>query len=186
MTEYTVYPDSPSLPEDIFIPEDRVKLPTFIVGVLYCVLWFAFYGLLVLLDRYIENPPRWLGWTVTILVFVVPGILVHLIHERIKDKKRAKLFLAEKTRLVEERAESLFKEAESISTNLNAILASSSELAVKASEYLKNASGWLQTARREYAENAYDPFWTAIENAAVNIDAFRVIFRCCGNSCPMR
>jgi len=49
---------------------------------------------------------------------------------------------------------------------------SSTELAAKAAQYLGNASGWLQTARREYAENAYDPFWTAIENAAVNIDAF--------------
>jgi hypothetical protein len=74
--------------------------------------------------------------------------------------------------LVTQEAQKRREEAESISTNLNAILASSSELAVKASEYLKNASGWLQTARREYAENAYDPFWTAIENAAVNIDAF--------------
>jgi len=110
-SKYTVYSDSPSLPEDIFIPEDRVQLPTFIVGVLYCVLWFAFYGLLVLLDRYIENPPRWLGWTATILVFVVPGILVHLMHKAIKDKTRAELLIVEKR-----------KQAESLSSQLNVLL----------------------------------------------------------------
>lgn len=63
-------------------------------------------------------------------------------------------------------------EAASLSTQLNELFVSCREHPMKASEYLKNASGWLQIAGDEYAENAFDPFWTAIENAAVNIDAF--------------
>lgn len=69
------------------------------------------------------------------------------------------------------------REAESLSIRLNEILVSSSELPGKLPEFLKSASWWLAKARREYADTAFDPYWTAVEKAAASLGEFYSIVK---------
>jgi hypothetical protein len=71
------------------------------------------------------------------------------------------------------RREAANEEAEALTKKATEILQRSRDNAPKLAKYVDNASSWLAQAQREYADNAYGPFWDAVEQSAINLAAFR-------------
>jgi hypothetical protein len=107
-----------------------------------------------------------------LVVPLIPAILVVSQFNKLRRRKQWSKLDLEQTERESQEAQDRRKQSDALSQKLNTLLISSEDLVPKLSEYLKSASGWLDIARREHTENAYDPFWTAIENAAKNIGAF--------------
>lgn len=63
-------------------------------------------------------------------------------------------------------------EAASLTTSLTRTHESSTKLAAELPQYLNQASHWLREAEIEYKDNAFSPFWDAVENAAQQLAAF--------------
>jgi hypothetical protein len=63
-------------------------------------------------------------------------------------------------------------EARRLTSSLARTYESSMNLATDLSGHLKDASGWLRHAESEYDDNAFSPFWDAVENAAKHLAAF--------------
>lgn len=102
---------------------------------------------------------------VNILAIGITIVVLALRSERQHEKlKRADL----KTRreIANEEASTLTKKAVDV-------LQRSRDNAPKLAKYVDSASGWLAQAQQEYADNAYGPFWDAVEQSAINLAAFR-------------
>jgi len=63
-------------------------------------------------------------------------------------------------------------EASSLTNALTNRYTISTKLASNLPQYLNNASGWLRQAQKEYNDNAFSPFWDAVENVAINLSVF--------------
>lgn len=65
-------------------------------------------------------------------------------------------------------------EADELTSLLRNILQSSTAIASQLPHILADASYHLQTARSEFAQNAFDPFWTEVERAAQYLYTFKL------------
>lgn len=63
-------------------------------------------------------------------------------------------------------------EAVSLTSGLARTYESSTNLATELPNNLNQASRWLRQAENEYKDNAFSPFWDAVENAAKHLAAF--------------
>jgi hypothetical protein len=63
-------------------------------------------------------------------------------------------------------------EAKSLTYSLTRTYESSTNLATELPPHLTEASRWLRKAEVEYKDNAFSPFWDAVENAAKQLAAF--------------
>lgn len=66
----------------------------------------------------------------------------------------------------------VWREAESLSSNLMRMYESSMNLATDLAQHINRATRLLQQAETEYKDNAFAPFWDAVENAAKELAAF--------------
>jgi len=76
-------------------------------------------------------------------------------------------------KMIQEISSENAKEAERVSLELRRVLVSVEDLKTELSRLLMHASQALELARNEFAERVPDPFWTAIENAAIALGSFR-------------
>ena len=63
--------------------------------------------------------------------------------------------------------------AATLSSRLGDIFESSAQLSAQLPDPLSGASGWLQQADSEFRDNAFAPFWDAVEQATRCLDSFQ-------------
>src|SRR5262249_49288910 len=110
---------------------------------------------------------------------IAAAVVVGLIHfsirtVKISKKERAKAqreksYVASSNSVAVSSAES---EANNVTSSLTRTYESSAVVAAELPKCLAKARDWLQQAEKEFKENAFGPFWDAIENAAHNLAAF--------------
>jgi hypothetical protein len=79
----------------------------------------------------------------------------------------------EQRRLTEEKAKAAAHEAERVTTHVRELLVSSNKMTTRLPDLLMQTSHALRRADQEYRENAFGPFWDAVEDAARSLDAIR-------------
>lgn len=107
----------------------------------------------------IGQPPAgtlWQSWLttslwITIGLFSVMALIVWLVLDYLDRRKDAEVRLAKAQKSME----------------------TSAAMAARANEMLKAADLWIAKAQHEYSENAYSPYWDAVEAAAVYMDRCR-------------
>jgi len=107
----------------------------------------------------------------------VPVIMVlhwSIIGTRTSNKERAKA--QQERRNVDSANQSATSQAENearyATTDLMSTYESSAVIAVELPQHLSRAANWLQQAEKEYRDNAFAPFWDAVENAAEQLAVF--------------
>lgn len=178
--EYRVFPEPPEPREPPEAISGWAGLETGSVG---CGTWFAafFLGLVFFIPITVavgifdegQFPDAVVAW------FIISGILsfpiVYLIHSLIAAK-RARQFQREMAQDARKAAEAARKgkedEANSLTARLLVVRQSFVDLATQMPELLDNASAWLQQAEDEFNDNAFGPFWEAVENSAVCLAQF--------------
>lgn len=112
-----------------------------------------------------------IGWS----VLFVASVLIHF------SRKKTNILNLERTKAegAPQRIEAanqmedqrLSKEANSLTSNLLQTYESSTELATELRQHLNRVPLLLREAENEYHDNAFAPFWDAVENAAQNLAA---------------
>jgi hypothetical protein len=100
----------------------------------------------------------------------IPAIVITIV---ILAQRNARKHKELKREDLETRREIANEEASTLTKKALDVLRRSRDNAPKLGSYVDSASGWLARAQREFAENAYGPFWDAIEQSAINLAAFR-------------
>jgi hypothetical protein len=100
-----------------------------------------------------------LTWAVFMLAYSVLGAVVMSRH---KDKKET-----------EKRKKAEIVKARDLTAHANNILKAVESTNAELPKHLLNANELLVAARSEYSEKAFDPFWTAVENAAIDLAQYR-------------
>jgi hypothetical protein len=107
-------------------------------------------------------------------VVVVAAVTSSVRGGRISEKQRTK---AKQTKQSIEYANrnaisSAEGEAQGITFHLSKTHESSSALASELPQHLNSAADWLRHAEKEFRDNAFGPFWDAVENAAQHLAEF--------------
>jgi hypothetical protein len=140
-----------------------------------CILWWAiFIPICVLCEVFLDT-----GGGGILIGIVCASIPFVLITESIKRKKIAGL---ERKKAEEEKQRTIDVndhekrrvegEAASLTSTLMRVYEISTNLTTELGQHLNQASNLLEGAELEYKDNAFSPFWDAVENAAKELSAF--------------
>ncbi|MEK6302558.1 MAG: hypothetical protein AABO41_17745 [Acidobacteriota bacterium] len=132
-----------------------------------CVLW----GVICVVVGALSQSPL-LGIVVASLAVAV--IAVGIKNSRSADLEREKAQQARKSveYANQSAAQRVVSEAASLTSRLATTYELSTSLATELPKYLTHAASFLRNAEAEYQDNAFGPFWDAVENAAKNLAAF--------------
>jgi len=113
------------------------------------------------------------------LGFVAAALVVTVLHllirgSRISEKERVKAQQAKQSVESSNQAEisRAENEARYLTSDLMNTYESSAVVAAELHQHLSRAASWLQQAENEFGDNAFSPFWDAVENAAQQLAAF--------------
>lgn len=107
-----------------------------------------------------------------VLAIASAPIIVALIRSQIKNRKISDMERKRTDEANRSEVSRVTNEAENLTSSLICTHQSSTELANALPEHLSQASAWLQNAEKEYEDNAFSPFWDAVENAAQHLAFF--------------
>lgn len=170
--KYKVFPDEPKPIQKI---EPNIKEAEGISMGWGCLVWGGIYVvlgmpvMLVVRHMYKIDGEAGIGGTVGIISATAVTIIVHYY---LKSERAAQIAYRRTTEAKENEDARVIREAASVTTDLRHIYESSSTLAAEISEHIKEVSLWLENAEEEYKENAFAPFWDAIEEAAHDLSAY--------------
>jgi len=110
------------------------------------------------------------------LIIGVPGLFWHYSKKK-KNIEKLEIEKAEEEKRRIENANNvvkleLIKKADSLTISLLSIYKSSENLVEDLQKYLDSASYFIEKAESEYNDNAFSPFWDAIESAATQLAIF--------------
>lgn len=183
--KYCVLPHEPNLqpipdPDAVFLAESEKIIKKGLNIWIGSVLWVVIGAAIALLGQSI------------LAAIVIPSIVVALIALSIRSNnalelhrrqleleqrqaEQTKKAVEEKRRieLANQREISRFeKEAASLTSGLTRTYESSANLVTELPQYLNQASDLLKQAEAEYSDNAFAPFWDAVESAVRQLAAF--------------
>jgi len=171
---YRVFPEPPG--QTTLSDEERRTAPGLkSPGCTGCLLWFVLYVVLGTFWgvswSYLGLDDRW-GWTMMPLAYIVAPALAFTATYLISRHKRAHNVAQIERQRAENELRSKEEEANQLTSWANGLLVKSVALAQQMPALLDNAVGWLGHAENEFADNAFSPFWDAIEKATVALARF--------------
>lgn len=145
-----------------------------------CLVWavvffacYFFIGIVGLaLTGYDRNSADFVIIFAIFLAIAIASVGVAVLSSGIRRNKLKELEHKRNEQSRENEIQRVTNEANSLTSTVARQYESSTKIANELPVHLERATGWLQRAEREYTENAFGPFWDAVENAALHLSLF--------------
>jgi len=105
--------------------------------------------------------------------FFLANITVIIIHLILKRRNISQTNIRYSFEANEKESRRVIKEADNLTLSLLSTYEQSLKLRKELSEHLEETFDWLKIAKNEYRDNAFSPFWDAVEYAARHLATFR-------------
>jgi hypothetical protein len=170
--KYHVLPHDPKLQPTVYISaipltDGEKKYVDGLGGGFGCFLWGGMFMLIAALSG-----SGLAGFVVASIAIALIAMVIKSNNVATLEQKKAGEAMQSVVSANQSEARRVKDEAASLTSSLMRTYDSSTKLATELTQYLNQASHWLREAQIEYKDNAFSPFWDAVENAAVQLSAF--------------
>jgi hypothetical protein len=160
---YRVFPDEPSPVQNIELSSREVEGLDFDSG---CFTWGGIVIVVTVIVNYLFSDSGLMQLMSMFIGILIASVIIAAIHYAKKVSKTVDLqYQANYRAKIAEEAR-VANEANALTSTLRDIYESSCHLASELDKHLRQTKSYLRHAEEEYNDNAFAPFWDAIEGAA--------------------